>query len=164
MDTFSVPQREVHARVHLEDGKGTEGVMYVPLEGPDGGPSRLIDRLNEPEEFIALGQDQKGTGGQQTQLLNKSRILTVVVQDDDVEKEATQQLREAARRHHLLVRVRLTSGDEYLGHLFYVQSPDQARFGDFLNTQRRFIPVLANEQLVYVNRGHIVTAVALRGE
>jgi len=32
------------------------------------------------------------------------------------------------------------------------------------NTERRFIPIMVKDELTYVNRGQIVSVVALRGE
>ncbi len=159
MEVLSVPQREVSVRLHLLDSRDLEGITYVPAIGPDGEPGQLIERLNKAsEEFIAL------TEGTKTHLIHESRILTVQIQHDAVEEEAEQKLEADGVSQHLLVKIHLTSGAEVIGHLYYVQPPEHARLRDYLNTERRFIPVMVKDQLTYVNRGQIVSAVALRGE
>lgn len=159
METLSVPQREVSVRLHLLDGRDLEGITYVPAIGPDGEPGQLIERLNKAsEEFIAF------TEGQKTHLIHETRILTVTIDHDEVEEAAEKKLDVEGVSHHLLVKIHLASGVEVIGNLFYVQPPDHARLRDYLNTQRRFIPVMVKDDLTYVNRGQIVSVVALRGE
>jgi len=159
METLSVPQREVSVRLHLLDGRDLEGITYVPAIGPDGEPGQLIERLNmASEEFIAF------TEGQKTHLVHESRILTVTIDHDEIEEAAEKKLDVEGVSQHLLVKIHLASGVEVIGHLFYVQPPDHARLRDYLNSQRRFIPVMVKDDLTYVNRGQIVSVVALRGE
>jgi hypothetical protein len=159
MEGMSVPQREVPVHLHLLDGRDLAGVTYVPAIGPDGEPGQLIERLNKAsEEFIAFTEDE------QTHLVHESRILTVQIDHDKVEEEAEHKLAAAGVSQHLLVKIHMASGLEVIGHLFYVQPPEHSRLGDYLNSERRFIPLMVKEQLTYVNRGQIVSAVALRGE
>ena len=55
---LSVPQREVSVRLHLLDGRDLEGVTYVHAIGPDGGPGKLIERLNNAsEEFREIVEE-----------------------------------------------------------------------------------------------------------
>lgn len=159
MENLSVPQREVSVRLHLLDGRDLEGITYVPAIGPDGEPGQLIERLNKAsEQFIAF------TEGQKTYLVHEARILTVTIDNDEVEEAAEKKLDVDGVSQRLLVKIHLASGLEIIGNLFYVQPPDHARLRDFLNTERRFIPVMVKEELTYVNRGQIVSVVALRGE
>ena len=159
MEDFVVPKREVQFRVLLQDERDLSGLMYVPAIGPDGGPGQLIDQLNEEsDDFLALRESQK------THLIHQERILTVAVLEDEVEERVEQQLEGSLGGRHLLVKLQLTSGAEILGNLTYVQPLDHERLQDFLNTRRRFIALRVQKSLLYVNRRHIVSVVALRGE
>ncbi len=159
MEDFVVPQRAVRVKVLLQDGRLLAGEVYVPETGPYGQPGHLIDRLNqETEDFLALKVDR------QTHMIHETRILTVTVLEGDVEERIEQQIEDSARKRRLLVKIHLTSGNEVIASLSYVQPQEQERLQDYLNTPRRFIPVRSHNQLIYVSRRHIVSAVGLRGE
>ncbi len=159
MGDFAVPQREVRVKVLIQDGRALSGEVYVPETGPYGEPGHLIDRLNqESEDFLALKVDHK------THLIQETRILKVTVLDGDIEEQIERQIEDSARKQHLLVKIHLTSGDEIIATLSYVQPLGHERLQDYLNTQRRFIPVRSQNQLVYINRRQIVSVVGLRGE
>lgn len=160
MEEFVVPQRHVKVRLHLQDGRDLAGTMFVPAIGPDGEPGHLVDRLNEEtEEFVALRE------GRRTHLIHETRILTAWVdEDDEVDERAEKEIEEADRSRKLLVKLHLTSGNEIIGHLSYVQLLDHERLQDFLNTARRFIALRVENRVTYVNRQQVVSAVPLRGE
>ncbi len=159
MGEFAVPQREVEVEVLLRDGRELSGEVYVPETGPYGEPGHLIDRLNqESEDFLAL------TVGAHTHLVHETGILTVTVVDGEVEEQIARQIEDSTRKRQLLVKIHLTSGKELIARLTYVQPLEQQRLQDVLNTRRRFIPVRAQDRLVYVNRRQIVSVVSLRGE
>ncbi len=159
MGEFAVPQREVRVQILLQDGRELSGEVYVPETGPYGEPGHLIDRLNqESEDFLALKVSHN------THLVHETQILTVTVLDGEVEEQIEKQIEDSARKRHLLVKIHLTSGAELIANLSYVQPLEQERLQDYLNTRRRFIPVRFQNQLLYVNRRQIVSAVGLRGE
>lgn len=159
MDEYAVPQREVDVKVLLEKGLTLSGQVYVPAVGPDGGPGRLIDQLNqEADEFMALRESQR------THLIHEERILTVAVLEDEVEERVERQLENSHGSRHLLVKLHLTSGAEVIGNLAYVQPHEHERLRDFLNTARRFIAMRVHDRPLYVNRQQITSAFALRGE
>ncbi len=159
MGEFAVPQREVEVEVLLQDGRKLRGEVYVPETGAYGEPGHLIDRLNqESEDFLALKV------GRDTHLVHETRILTVTVLDGEVEEQIARQIEDNARKRHLLVKVCLTAGEELIARLSYLQPLEQERLRDVLNIRRRFIPVRAQDRLVYVNRRQIVSVVSLRGE
>jgi len=159
MQEYSVPQREVQVQVHLLDGRDLDGVTYVPEIGPDGGPGHLIDRLNEEnEEFIAL------RSGSKTHLVHETRILTVQISGDDVEEQIEREIEQSGVCQNLLVKIHMISGLELIGQIAYVMPPEKARLRDYLNTTRRFMPMVVKETLTYVNRSQIVSVLALRGE
>ncbi len=159
MEEFAVPQRAVGVHVLLQDGRRLAGDVYVPETGPYGEPGHLIDRLNqESEDFLALRVDRS------THMIHETRILTVTVVDGEVEEQIEQQIADSAGKRHLLIKIHLVAGIELIAKLSYVQPREQKRLQDYLNTRRRFIPVRAQNQLVYVNRRQIVSVVGLRGE
>ncbi len=159
MGEFAVPQREVTVRILLQDGRKLTGTVYVAETGPYGEPGHLIDRLNlESEDFLALSE------GRSTHLIRETRILTVTVLEGEVEELVAKQIEDSARKRRLLVKFHLTAGDPVIARLSYVQPLELERLRDYLNAQRRFIPVRVENQLVFVNRRQIVSATGLRGE
>ncbi len=158
MGEFAVPQREVKVVVLLQDGRELTGVVYVPETGPDGEPGRLIDRLNQEPEFLALKE------GRSTHLIHETRILTVTILGDEVEDRGERQIEGMAGKRRLLLKIHLVSGAEIIAKLSYLAPHDHERLQDYLNTRRHFIPVRVQERLLYLNRRQIVSVVALRGE
>lgn len=159
MESYVVPQRKVQVQVQLLDGSELAGDMYAPAVGVDGEPGHLIDSLNEESvDFVVLND------GSTAHVVHAARILTVRIVGDTVEEQVKQEIEEAPLSRHLLVKLHLTSGVEVIGQLTYVPPEDHARLKDYLNTARRFIPLVIQKQLTYVNRGQIISARALRGE
>ncbi|MEM6793619.1 MAG: hypothetical protein AAF725_06525 [Acidobacteriota bacterium] len=158
-ENFRVPQRQVKVRVKLEGGQDLNGLMYVPSLSHGGSAGRLIDRLNEnADSFMPL------TVGIKTHLLNVRRIVLVRVEDETeerVEQEIEEKESEYSRR--LRVRMRLATGDVITGLLSYLRPKGQERLLDYLNTERRFLP-LHVDRLIYVNRLQIGSVFELDDE
>ncbi len=159
MEDYAVPRREVPVTARLLDGQELVGTMYTPLEGPDGEPGHLIDHLNKESKYFVTLND-----GTSTHLIQAHRLLTVQVAGDEVEEHVEDELEHAALSRHLLVKFNLSSGIELIGNLTYLQPPDHARLLDYLNAARRFIPIVVQKKLIYINRDQIISAKALRGE
>ncbi|MEM1181184.1 MAG: hypothetical protein AAGM22_22770 [Acidobacteriota bacterium] len=151
-EMFRVPQRQVKVRVKLEGGQDLNGTMYVPVIGEAGSPGRLIDRLNEnADAFMPL------TVGNKTHLLNVRRVVLVRVEDKG-EEQVEQKIEESQAEYsrQLQVRMRLASGEVITGLLAYLRPKGQERLLDYLNSERRFLP-LHVDRLVYVNRLQLVS-------
>lgn len=151
-EMFRVPQRQVKVRVKLEGGQDLTGLMYVPVMGETGGPGRLLDRLNEnADAFLPL------TVGNKTHLINARRVVLVRVEDKG-EEQVEQKIEESQADYsrQLQVRMRLATGEVITGILAYLRPKGQERLLDYLNTERRFLP-LHVDRLVYVNRLQMVS-------
>lgn len=147
MLTYQVPRRRVQARILVDDGRTLEGELFTALSSPEGGPQRVVDRLNEPtEEFVPVAR------GEDRFLLNKSGIVTVEL-TDPVEWEGLDP--EAGRQ--VPVRVTLTGGLALVGRFHILMPPDQSRVMDFLNHVPRFVPLLGEGKVTLLHRSHIVT-------
>ncbi|MCP4656415.1 MAG: hypothetical protein GY856_13460 [bacterium] len=154
METLRIPRREARVRVHLQDLRDLEGVLYFPSVRPDGGQAQLIDRLNEEAEgFIPLTEDEK------THLIHVATIVTV-----SAERGSREVVAEHLPGHRVLVRVHLVSGETLSGRVSFRMPEDHDRLLDFLNEKERFFPMQVEDQLTFVNRGQVVSVTPLRGE
>jgi len=141
-----VPQREIQAEILLYGGQRRRGRFYVPASGPDGGPGRLIDRLNDASEgFLALAEEGSGC------LVSKQRIVCVELVRDEHEVELT------GDESRVAVRIELAAGPTLEGEMPYAMPPDKSRLIDYLNAASRFIHLLAGERLMLVNRDFLTT-------
>ena len=143
MEKFRVPRREVEVSVLLADGQELEGVFYAPEAGPDGGPGRLLDRLNDPtEDFVPLSHQGENF------LVNKMRVVWVQlgVGQTRYERADSEGAQEA--------KVRLGFGHERTldGRLAYIMPPERSRLLDYLNAAEGFIPLLGEERATLINR------------
>ena len=86
-------------------------------------------------------------------ILLDSELLTYV-HEEKIEKNRLSR--------HLLVRMHLTSGVDVVGHLSYLLPQDHERLQDYLNTERRFIPVHVDNKLTYINRDQVISVLSLR--
>ena len=158
MDVLRVPQNEVHVRVRLLDQRDLTGVMYVDPIGPTGGRGHLTDRLNlGSEDFLPLTVDGR------TQLIHRGQILVVEIDGDSAAADESP-VEESRLSRHLEIEVRLASGFEVRGRLSYLQPTDHERLLDYLNVERRFLPLRVDDRRVYVNRDQIVGVRPLDGE
>lgn len=154
MDKLRIPRREARVRVHLQDLRDLEGILYFPSLRPDGSQAQLIDRLNEEKEgFIPLTEDDK------THLIRVATIVTV-----SAERGMEEVVTEPLPGHRVLVRVHLASGETITGRVSFRMPEDRDRLLYFLNEKERFFPMQADDQLTFVNRGQIVSVTPLRGE
>lgn len=148
MDRFRVPRRLVHVRVLLDDGRTLDGRLFTAVTGPDGGPERLIDHLNDPgEDFIpfALGDDRV--------LIGKAGIVYVQLPERSDETDGVQS--ELARR--AAIRLTLTGGISLLGSVLIDMPVERSRVVDYLNAAPRFVPLHGEGQITLVQRNHIVS-------
>ena len=152
MKIFEVPRRQIEARVIVSGGETMVGVLYTAATGPTGGPGRLSDRLNDPQEaFLPLATPHRRC------LLNKERIVEVHVAIADEELEFP----EGAAAHRAQVRVTLAGGSDLEGSILYTMPSGQERLLDYLNAAPRFLPVLCGETVILVNRSYVVAIVGI---
>jgi len=140
MKELRVPQRTVPVHVRLQDGEECEGVLYTALSGPDGGPARLIDRLNDPaERFLPFA------AGDRRELLHKARIVWVRL-------DAQEPTRDDQAPHEERVAVTLQGGAVLEGLVDYVMPPSRGRLLDYLNAAPQFVELITRAGTVLVNR------------
>jgi hypothetical protein len=151
MEIFRVPKREVQARILLDDGRTVDCTIYTALTSPEGGPQRVVDRLNDPdEEFLPVH------AGEERFLLNRSGIVTVELAGDQETIEGADS--EAGKR--IPVRLSLTGGIGLLGEFHVVMPPERSRALDYLNAAPRFLPVLGEDRVTLVQRNYIVSVLS----
>ena len=146
MQEYQVPRREVRARVLLDDGRVLDCLMFTAVTARDGGPQRVIDRLNDPgEEFVPVScRDDRF-------LVNKSGIVTVqITQGDEIAAVRTGSGSDAA------VRISLTGGISLVGRFEISMPPERSRVIDFLNVAPRFLALFGENRVTLVQRSYIV--------
>ena len=149
MDELRIPRHRIAVRMILDDGRNLEAELFVSPVGPDGGPERLANRLNDPEdEFIPVA------AGEDRFVLNKSGII--VVQFTGGPEEAG--IPETFEGHETPVRLSLTGGLGLIGRLAIAMPPARSRVIDYLNAAPRFVPLLGSDsQITLVQRRFIVS-------
>ena len=150
MKSLRVPQREVHAELRLHGGETRSGLLFVPAAGPDGGPGRLTDRLNDSHEaFLALKEAGAGT------LVSKQRIVRVSLAASEREVEVKDQ------ESRIPALVQLADGTRVEGEVLYAMPADRSRLIDYLNSAPRFIQLIESrvdgDRLVLINRDFLTT-------
>jgi hypothetical protein len=152
MEELRVPRRRIPVRMILDDGRTLEADLFVAPIGPDGGPERLADRLNDPhDEFVPVA-----SGGDRF-VLNKSGIVLVHLSGGPEEAG----IPETFEGHEAPVRLSLTGGLGLIGRLPIAMPPERSRVLDYLNAAERFVPILGDGQVTLVQRRFIVS---VRGE
>lgn len=153
MKGLRTPQRMVPVRVLVEDGHMLEGGLYVPATGADGGPGRLLDRLNDDTQaFLPLA-------GRHETLLNKSRIVTVQLASGHERPEGITEQHAREQR----VRFHLAGGYVVDGWVRYFMPDEHARLLDYLNECPRFIPVIGDQRVTLVHRLFVSSVEELSG-
>ena len=147
MIEYQVPRREVQATVVLDDGRTLECTLFTAVSSPEGGPQRVLDRLNDSaEEFVPVSCDEDRF------LVSKPGILTVqITQPDELEAMETDAGREAP------VRLSLAGGINLVGRFRIVMPPERSRVIDYLNESDRFVPLFGEDRVTLVQRRYIVT-------
>jgi hypothetical protein len=152
MDEFRVPRLLIPVRMILDDGRTLDAEIYVAPIGPEGGPERVVDRLNDPhDDFLPVA-----SGGDRF-VLNKAGIILVQLSGGP---EAAG-IPETFEGHEVAVRLSLRGGLGLIGRLPIAMPPERSRVLDYLNDAPRFVPVLGEGQVTLVQRACIVT---VRGE
>jgi hypothetical protein len=150
MEDFRVPKREVPARILLDDGRLLDGTVFTAISGREGGPQRVAERLNDPEEeFLPVGADGNRF------LLNKSGIITVEIAEGAEEEPADL---EAGRL--IPVRMTLTGGVSVIGRLHVVMPAERSRVLDYMNAAPRFLPLLGEGKVTLIQRSYIVSVLS----
>jgi hypothetical protein len=144
---YQVPRREVGATVVLDDGRTLECTLFTAVSSPEGGPQRVLERLNDSEEeFVPVSCDDDRF------LVSKPGIVTVQITQQD-EMEAMQS--DAGRE--VPVRVCLAGGISLVGRFRIVMPPERSRVIDYLNEASRFLPLYGEDRVTLVQRSYIVT-------
>jgi hypothetical protein len=144
---YQVPRREVGATVVLDDGRTLECKLFTAVASPEGGPQRVLERLNDSdEEFVPVACDDDRF------LVSKPGIVTVQISDSD---ELTAMETDAGRE--VPVRLCLAGGISLVGRFRVVMPPERARVIDYLNEAARFVPLFGEDRVTLVQRSYIVT-------
>ena len=149
MDELRIPRQRIAVRMVLDDGGNLEADLFVAPIGPDGGPERIADRLNDPaDEFVPVAS------GEDRFVLNKAGIILVQFAGGP---EAAG-IPETFQGHEAPVRVSLRGGLGLVGSLPIAMPRERARVIDYLNAAPRFVPILGNDgQVTLVQRRFIVS-------
>lgn len=148
MIEYQVPRREVGATVVLDDGRRLECQLFTAVSSPEGGPQRVLERLNDSqEEFVPV------SCGDDRFLVSKPGIVTVqITQQDELDAMESDAGREAP------VRLCLAGGLSLVGRFRIVMPPERSRVLDYLNEAARFVPLFGEDRVTLVQRSYIVTA------
>lgn len=141
---FGIASSLLPVRLIFLWGEAIDAALYLrDTASPSGDREGLGVRLNEPEvSFLPFSTESR------TELVRVAAVA--YVEHPDKLPEVTQLERLGAIAHP--VETELMTGEILRGELLGFGSPDRPRLSDLLNSEDTFLPFLAGERTLYVNR------------
>ncbi len=156
MQELQIPTHSIAVEIHTADGKQIAGALYAAeVRFVSGRPAEVIHLLNDERAFLPFQAiTRKGRKREQV-ILNKDHIVRVRlaralgaaaaaeidVNDDDAPGPCT------------LV---LSDGTRVAGRVAVETPRSQSRLVDKLNHAERFIPIISDEAVDFVQCSHVV--------
>ena len=149
--SFSIPSVAIPAMLLQAGGGRHEGEVYVTERASQhAGHETALDMLNRPGGFFPFRP--KG-GGARIWLVAKARTVTLTVplpEPEDADRHRLSAAKQAA------LEVTLADGSTLTGRAMLELPSHQARILDYLNEAEQFFAIATNEQLLIVNRAHVL--------
>lgn len=150
-DLYRIPMVPVSAEILLRGRASAAVTLHLStLSSTHPGGETVDEFLNSERRFIPAHARDDG----HFLLLNREAILWVRVRLDAPT--------EFGREEHVaapmdLVRVELVDGSTLEGALRDVSAAPDARLSDVFNSSTQFIPLEAEERIIYVNKSRVTT-------
>jgi hypothetical protein len=155
VEELQIPTHSIAVEIHTADGKQIPGALYAPeVRFVNGRPAEVIHLLNDERAFLPFQATTRNGRKREQVILNKDHIVRVrltrapgpaaehqVNVDDDTPAPCT------------LV---LSDGTRVAGRVAVETPPSQSRLVDKLNHAERFIPIVSDEAVDFVQRSHVV--------
>jgi len=156
MEELQIPTHSIAVEIHTADGKQIAGMLYSPqVRFVSGPPAEVIHVLNDERAFLPFQAiTRKGRKREQV-ILNKDHIVRVrlIRAPGSSAEDAINVNDDEAPGPCTLV---LSDGTRVAGRVA-VQTPCfQSRLVDKLNQAERFIPIVSDEAVDFVQRSHVV--------
>ena len=152
MEELKVPTCRITVEVHCSGGIPMRGAIYhadSPYE--TGKAEQLAATLNDERDFVPFSPE---TGTASDELLNKQHVLRVRVDEIAPLTLRPDETAELARTS--VCTLLLTDGARVSGQLVVTSRDAASRILDKVNQHLRFLPLLTDCGLEFVNRSHVV--------
>jgi len=152
MYELKVPTCRITVEVHWDSGTPLRGSMYhADSTHETGKAEQLAATLNDERDFMPFSPEG-GTAADE--LLNKQHVVRVRV--DETEPLALRPDETAELARTPFCTLMLTDGARVDGQLVVASRDAASRVLDKLNQPLRFLPLLTDAGLEFVNRSHVV--------
>jgi hypothetical protein len=156
MEELQIPTHSIAVEIHTADGKQIAGALYAAeVRFVNGPPAEVIHLLNDERAFLPF-QTATGKGRKREQvILNKDHIVRVrllLAPGSPAEGEVGVNEEDAPGPCTLV----LSDGTRVAGRVAVETPRFQSRLVDKLNHAERFIPVVSDEAVEFVQRSHVV--------
>jgi hypothetical protein len=154
MTELTVPKRRVEVEVVLEGGPGRRVTLFLAEHSAEhAGGERLADLLERGGDFIPALDAERGA----MTFLRRSAIVSATAPPESSTGDADELT--LPTEHE--VEVALDDGRVLRGLFSYVLPPERSRLVDYLNEERRFLPLHATGSLLLVNKRHVTRVAAV---
>lgn len=144
MDQFKIPKYEIAAEAHLTGLPAREVSLHLAERAErHPGRERIEDLLNGSKLFLPVTVDDGCTA-----FLERNALLYLKVSVGDLEREYG--TAEAA------VELAMEDGRTLRGRVSYRLPRERGRLQDYLNQEERFLALLGDGEVHYVNKRRIV--------
>jgi hypothetical protein len=151
-DELKVPKRRVQVEVLLPGGGMRQVTVFLSdFASHHGGPERLSDLLNGPDEFVPALDAQTDT---MTFLGRGSIAAARVAPEWEIDPALA-----GSEEHE--VEITLVEGMQLRGTLRYALPPGRTRLLDHLNDAQSFVRLEERDNIALINKRHIARVVAL---
>jgi hypothetical protein len=159
VEDLQVPTQTVEVEVLTDGGERLSGSLFVPQSRfATGKPEEVIEILNDERRFLPFRPDARArkTASDAAPratpeiVLNKDHIVSVRV------GRAARRRRKAAPPAAGAVTLWLTDGSRVSGEVAVETPWASSRLVDKVNQEQRFVPVISDEGLLFVQRTHVL--------
>jgi len=137
------------AEIRLGDGEVLHGQLHLqPNTLHATGFETLIELLNRSDDFVAVSLDSGGTA-----LVSKTHVEVVTYAHEETEGDPE----DRAPASGATLDVWVASGEHYRGRATWELPPAHSRVLDYLNETCRFMQIIQDDCVRYINRARIRT-------
>jgi hypothetical protein len=156
MEELQIPTHAIAVEIHTADGKQFAGTLYAAeVRFVSGQPAEVIHLLNDERAFLPFQTTTRKGRRREQVILNKDHIVRVRLARPPASpgEEETSVNDEEAPGPCTLV---LSDGTRVAGRVAVETPRFQSRLVDKLNHAERFIPVISDKAVDFVQRSHVV--------
>jgi hypothetical protein len=157
MEELQVPTHSIDVEIHTDDGKQLQGLLYAAERRYVTGEfAKLVHLLNDERNFLPFQAMDPGGRKRRHVILNKDHIVRVRLSSEAASATGVGTKPEDQGESPGENTVVLTDGTCLVGRVVVETPRSQSRLVDKLNHAERFIPIISDESVDFVQRDHVL--------